>query len=185
MEKIMIDMDNVITDGNFNKIIEEYFKIKVDMNKEKSYYYVQKYANKNKENFWNYVKDKNFYSNAKLLDGCFETLKQLAEKYDLYIVTSYLWIETIDLSGENLKNKYNYLRENLPFIKPENYIFTTNKNILNFDIKIDDKPENLKNAKIKLLFTAWHNKDLTDETLTNKNYIRVNNWHEILEILNK
>ena len=36
---------------------------------------------------------------------------------------------------------------------------------------------------MKLLFTAWHNKDLTDDELKKQNIIRVNNWKEIASIL--
>ena len=30
MKTLMIDMDDVITSGNFNKLIEDYFNIKID-----------------------------------------------------------------------------------------------------------------------------------------------------------
>lgn len=149
----------------------------------KVYAYVQECTKTRAEEFWNYVKDKNFYYQAPLLEGVFDVLKQLNEVYDIYIVTSYLWKETIDLSGNNLKDKYYYLQEMLPFIEPEKYIFTTNKNIMNFDIRIDDRLNNLKGAETKLLFTAWHNKNISNEELKHKNIIRVNNWKEIGDIL--
>ena len=38
-------------------------------------------------------------------------------------------------------------------------------------------------AEIKLLFTAYHNVNITDEELKAKNLIRVNNWKEIEKIL--
>ena len=71
----------------------------------------------------------------------------------------------------------------MDFIPPHNYIFTADKSIINCDIKIDDKIKNIEGAKTKLLFTAWHNKELTDEDLKLENIIRVNNWKEIEEIL--
>ena len=55
--------------------------------------------------------------------------------------------------------------------------------LLNCDIKIDDRLDNLQNAKIKLLFTAYHNKGLDDEYLHSLGVIRVNNWLEIKKIL--
>ena len=64
-----------------------------------------------------------------------------------------------------------------------NYIFINNKSLLNCDIKIDDRLDNLQNAKIKLLFTAYHNKGLDDEYLHSLGVIRVNNWLEIKKIL--
>ena len=59
----------------------------------------------------------------------------------------------------------------------------TNKNLIRTDVRIDDKIENLKNGRIKLLYTAWHNMDYSDEYLKKKNIIRVNNWQDIRRIL--
>ena len=183
MKTVMIDMDNVLTDGVFKEYIEEFYKIEIDLNEIKDYAYVQKLTKKDSKQFWEFVQDKNFYLEAPLFQDCYEVLEKLNSKYDLYIVTSYLWNEEIDVSGHNLKNKYYYLKERLHFIGPEKYIFTTNKSLMNFDIRIDDRLNNLSGATTKLLFTAWHNKDLSKEELKKKNTIRVNSWKEIEDIL--
>ena len=185
MKTVMVDMDNVITDGVFKEYIEEFYEIKIDLDEVKTYAYVQELTKERYEEFWNYVKEKDFYFNAPLLEGCYEVLKKLNEKYDVYILTSYLWNEALDLSGDNLKNKYYYLKKMLPFIKPEKYIFSTTKQLMNFDIRIDDRINNLKGADIKLLFTAWHNKDISKEDLQKENVIRVDNWYDIEKILNE
>ncbi len=185
MKTIMLDMDNVITDGSFKELIEEFLNTEINLEQTTEYDYVQKYTAPFKKEFWEWIKDKNFYENAPLLDNCKEVLERINDKFNIFIVTSYLWKETIDLSSNNLKNKYEYLRKELPFISPEKYIFTTNKNLLNFDIKIDDRIDNLKGGKIKILFTAWHNKNISDEELQKENIIRVNNWQEIEKILTK
>ena len=65
----------------------------------------------------------------------------------------------------------------------ENYIFITNKSLLDCDIKIDDKLDNLKNAKIKLLFDSYHNKGLSDDYLKSVGVVRVHSWLEIKDIL--
>lgn len=183
MKTLMIDMDNVITDGVFKKYLEEFYSKKIDLDEIKIYTYVQEVTKENSLKFWEYVQDKNFYDQAPLLEGCYEVLEKLNKKFDVYIVTSYLWNEEIDLSGNNLANKYYYLRKMLPFIKPEKYIFTTNKSIMNFDIRIDDQIKNLKGADTKLLFSAWHNRDIKDRELTLENVIRVNNWFDVWKIL--
>lgn len=178
MKTLMVDMDNVITDGIFLDLINEFLDTDYKLLDLKNYY-LQELITDRKEEFWNYVKDKNFYDKASLFEDCFEVLKRLNTKYDIYIVTAYLWNDYLDISGDNLRNKYYYLRENLSFIKPEKYIFTTNKNIMDFDIRIDDKLENVVKAEVSLLFTAWHNKDLDDEYLKEKDVIRVNSWKDI------
>jgi len=82
-----------------------------------------------------------------------------------------------------LKHKFEFLLKNLPFLDPNKFTFQTNKSILNCEIKIDDKMENLKNAEIKLLYTAYHNENISDDELRKENIIRVNNWKEIRKIL--
>ena len=179
MKTLMIDMDDVITNGNFNRYIEEFMGIKIDMDKITNYEYVQDLVSSRKDEFWRHVENLDLYKGAPLFENCYNVLEKLNKKYDLYIVTSYLWRDGIDISGKNLGYKYYYLKEMLPFIDPSKYIFTTNKNLLNFDIKIDDKVSNLDGASTKILFNRWHNKNKEYD----KSIIRVNNWKEIEEVL--
>lgn len=182
MKTLMVDMDNVITDSIFLDLINEFLDTNYKLLDLKNYY-LQELISDRKEEFWNFVRNKNFYDGASLFTDCFEVLEKLNTKYDIYIVTAYLWNDYLDISGDNLKNKYYYLREKLPFIGPEKYIFTTNKNIMNFDIRIDDKLENVIRAEVSFLFTAWHNRDLDDLYLKEKDVIRVNSWKDIEKAL--
>jgi len=54
---------------------------------------------------------------------------------------------------------------------------------MNFDIRIDDKLENIEKSTTKILFSAWHNLSLDDNYLKKINVIRVNNWYDIEQIL--
>lgn len=182
MKTIMVDMDDVLTNGNFSKILEDYLGFKQDYDNIKNYY-IQDILGDKKDDFFNKFKDMNVYENATLLPDCYDTLKELSQNYKIYICTDYIWREIIEYAGNNLKNKYNFLHEKLDFIEPRNYIFTADKSIVNCDIKIDDKVNNIDGASIKLLFTAWHNKELSNEQLEKENIVRVNNWKEIGEIL--
>lgn len=179
MKTLMIDMDDVITGAKFFEYICEFLGNDIDINTVETYYLQDLIADQ-KEEFWEWIKDKNFYDNAPLYSDAYQVIEKLTKKYDIYIVTAYLWNDVIDISGKNLNNKYNYLREKLPFINPDHYIFTTNKNLLQFDIRIDDRLHNVKNAKLGLLFDAWHNKK---EEWENENIKRVHNWKEIESIL--
>ncbi len=174
MKTLMIDMDNVITDGAYLGIIEQTIGRKIEVG---DTFFLQELL-PDKDAFWESMKDKSFYGDAPLIKDSYEVLEKLNKVYDIYIVTSYIWDQEHDISASNLKYKYEYLRDKLPFIPTSKYIFTTNKNLLNFDIAIDDRKNNLKSAKEKYLFTAWHNHDdvLTDE-------IRVSSWKEIEKLL--
>ena len=183
MKRIMIDMDNVITNPLFLEFINEFLgtNYKLDDLEE---YYLQKLITKDSNKFWNFINNKNLYEGIELFDGCYEVLEKLNKKYDLYIVTAYIWGDSYDEFIVNtLRDKYLFLREKLPFIRQEKYIFTINKNIMNFDVRIDDRLNNLAGADIKLLFSAWHNKNYSDTELKENNVIRVNNWKDVEKIL--
>jgi len=178
----MVDMDEVLTEKNFSRLIEEYLGYIPDYDSLKGYY-LQDLLKDKKEDFFKYFKDINMYKYAKLLPDCYDTLKELSKIYEIYICTDYIFREIIEYAGNNLKNKYEFLYKELDFIKPQNYIFTADKSIINCDIKIDDKLENIKGAKTKLLFTAYHNKNIDDKELDKEGIVRVNNWKEIGNIL--
>ncbi len=182
MKSIMVDMDDVLTYGNFTKILEDYLGYKPDYDNIKNYY-MQDILGDKKGNFFSKFKDMDMYESANLLPDCYEVLKELSKYYKIYICTDYIWREIVKYAGNNLKNKYNFLYEKLDFINPRNFIFTADKSIVNCDIKIDDRINNIEGAKTKLLFTAWHNKDLSDEELKKQGIIRVNNWKEIRKVL--
>lgn len=182
MKSIMIDMDNVITEGNFSRILEEYLGYKPDYKSLKGYY-LQELLGDKKDDFFNKFKDINLYKKAKLLPNCYDVLKKLNKHYKIYICTDYIWKEIVEYAGNNLKNKYNFLYKKLNFIEPKNYIFAFDKSVIKCDIKIDDKIENIMDADIKILYTAYHNKNISEEELKEKNIIRVNNWKDVYEVL--
>lgn len=121
----------------------------------------------------------NAYEGVSLLPGARDVLAKLNRKYDLYIVTNFNWENHQEYIGDHLKNKYEFLTKELPFITPSQIIFTRHKNNVNFDIRIDDNPEHLGNGKIKLLFDSPANQDVHPEDLLRNRIIRVNNWREI------
>ena len=182
MNKLFIDMDNCITDSKILDYINEFLHTNYELDKQTNFYLQDLTGNK-KSKFFDFLKDKNLYGDYPLKDNCFDVLNNLNEIYDIYIITSYIWNYNIDISGDNLKNKYYYLREKLSFILPEKYIFTTNKNIINADIMIDDKLDNLSSAKVKILFDAWHNRNIDDDKLKEMGVVRVCNWLEVLDLL--
>ena len=178
---IMVDMDEVITEGGFLYLINEYLGTNYTKEDVGGYYMQDLVPDKDK--FFKYFISKNMYDYNILLPNVKEVLEELQKYYDIYIGTSYIIPELPRESSMILKYKHEFLYDNLPFIKPENYIFITNKSLLDCDIKIDDKLDNLKNAKIKLLFDSYHNKGLSDDYLKSVGVVRVHSWLEIKDIL--
>ena len=77
-----------------------------------------------------------------------------------------------------------FLLKTFPFLNPKNFIFTSRKDIVDCDIKIDDKVGNLKGlGEVKILIDGHHNKAYTEEELKMRGIKRVTTWKEIEEIL--
>lgn len=178
MKRLMVDMDEVITTGGFFKAITNFLGEDIDINTVDTYF-LQTLLGNRKDEFWESVKDTNFYDGMPLMEDCYEILEKLNKQFDLYIVTAYLWDGNPDCSSNNLKFKYEYLKEKLPFIPTNKYIFTSNKGLMHFDIRIDDRPNNLVGAETKLMFDQWHNR----KELEDKDIIRVFSWKEVYNIL--
>lgn len=180
---IMVDMDEVITTGGLLYLINKFLGTNYKEADFKTFYMQDIVPNK--DDFFKFFIKENMYNYGYLLDNVREVLKELNEQYDIYIGTSYLFPEIPDKCGHILLQKFEYLRENLPFISPYRYIFVCDKSILKFDIKIDDNILNLSGSKKKFLFTSYHNLNIPKEELDKQNIERVNNWIEIKNILLK
>ena len=184
MKKIMVDMDEVICGGGFLNLVNEFLEANYKIEDIKIYY-IQDLIPKERYKEWSkFFNAKNVYDYCEMIEDTYEVLENLSKKYEIYIATDYIFRDNKEYSANILKNKFNWLYEKLPFIEPSNYVFTVNKEIINCDIKIDDKLSNLKGkAETKMLFTAYHNKTITEEELKQEGAIRVNGWKDIEKIL--
>ena len=142
------------------------------------------------DEFNKFINGRNMYENAYILPGAIETIKRLNEVYDIYICSSCVNPLDVKGSGRVFTDKYNFLLENLPFIKPSNFIFTSAKHLFKADIKIDDRLSNFEgdDIEIKILFPSYHNNDLTVDELTAVGVVRAGyswrkGWQEVEKML--
>lgn len=180
---LFVDMDDVIVKGGLLYLINKFLNTNYEEKDFDGFYMQDVIPMEKRKEFFDFVKNENVYEHGTMLEGCKEVLKELNEKYNLFISTSYIWREIPTESGKVLVQKFEYLTRELPFITPYQYIFISDKTVLNADIMIDDRPKNLINAKRKLLFSAFHNLSVSDEELKKLNITRVNSWDEIKKIL--
>lgn len=185
MKKIMIDMDDVICTGGYLNLINKYLKTDYKIEDFKDYFLEEILISKEeKEKYFDYFFNQNVYKHSYLIENAKEVLMKLNKEYDLYICTAYFHPDRIEKSGLHCMNKYEWLVNNLPFIDASHFVFINDKTMFKCDIKIDDRINNLEgDAPLKLLFDAWHNRDISDEDLKEKGIIRVKNWLEIEKIL--
>lgn len=183
MKTIMVDLDDTLVSGGYLDIVNEYLNKDYKEEDITEYRFESLLPNGITEDYVNYYYEKDIYSYTKILDDAKEVLEKLNEKYDICICSAYVFPEGIDRSYIHLANKYKYLHKEFPFLNVNNYIFTSRKDLVTCDIKIDDRIDNLKGDCVKLLYTARHNKHVTKEELDKLGIKRVNNWKEIEEIL--
>lgn len=179
MKTIMIDLDDTLVSGGYLDIINEYLNTNHKEEDITEYRFETLLPDGITEDYIDYYYQKDVYSYTKLFHQAKETLEKLNDKYDICICSAYVFPEGLERSYIHLANKYKYLVKEFPFIKPDNYIFTSRKDLVKCDIKIDDKIDNLKGDCVKLLYTARHNKNVSQEELDKLGIIRVNNWEEI------
>ncbi len=181
---IMIDMDEVIVVGKFSDYLVEFLgNVNFDnlhtqnrqdliKGREEEFRKIYKYKNLYKDENGNYIAP---------LSDCVDVIEKLNERYDVYIVTSYIWKEDVIDAATNLKNKFEYLQYWFPFIDTNKFIFMTDKAKIHYDIGIDDRISNLESCNRKLLFTEFRNKNVTKKELENIGIKRVNNWLDVVK----
>lgn len=112
-----------------------------------------------------------FFRNLPVMEGAIETVKQLMEDYEIYIVSAAMEFPL------SLFEKHEWLAEHFPFISWRNIIFCGDKSIIDTDYLIDDHCKNLDFCKGKpLMFTAFHN-------VEKDHHQRINHWSEVPALL--
>ena len=185
MKSLLIDVDEVLAHSTMLDEINSYLHANYKFEDFTEYYLDDVIGNdEEKAKFYEVLKTKDLYQNAKVFDGAVQALKELNEKYDIYICSACVMFCCPYESGKYFQQKFDFIVRNFPFLDPDKIILTGAKNLFEADVQIDDRLKNLKgNVKTKLLFDSYHNKNISKEELEEKNVIRVHNWEEIKKIL--
>ncbi len=173
MKTIAIDMDEVLADTahKLKKIYtEEYGKSwseedmrGKDVRKILPPEFLEKYVE--------ILNKPGFFRDLELFTDADKVVEELNKKYEVYIVSAAMEFPN------SLKDKYEWIKENFPFISWRQIHLCGLKYIVQTDVMIDDRTRNFKFFKgRKLLYTAYHN-------VNEEGYERVNNWQEIAEKL--
>lgn len=197
MEKkkdILVDVDEVIVFSGFVEAVNDFMGTNYVIDDFTEYYIDEVAIPKDKmDEFNKFLNNRNLYDYAEILPGAIETLEELNRKYNVYLLTSCVNEANLDGCGRVFMDKYNFLRKNLPFINPKQFIFTGSKGLFKAYAKIDNLLENFNSdeeIEIKILFPSYHNKDITDEELKEKGVIRAGfdwrtGWEEVKKLLLK
>lgn len=173
MERIILDMDNVMAEVNPQYVV--FFK-KIygkDLDLDELVEHQKNGTFPDYSLLHHLLEQPLFFRTMTVMKDAEKVVEALNKKYELFIVSAAM---TYPLS---LNEKLDWLAEHFPFIKPKQIAFVGSKKFACGDIMIDDKVSNLDtfNGR-KLLFTHPNNLKYTDDK-----YTRVNNWKEIADIL--
>lgn len=120
-----------------------------------------------------HVRQKGFFRNVPVVPSAIEIVKQLNERYEVFIVSSAMEFPN------SLEEKYFWMEEHFPFISWKQLVLCGSKTVVKGDFMIDDHFKNLDYFQGKtFLFTQPHNHGLNE-----KSHHRINSWNEAAGVL--
>lgn len=185
-QKLLVDFDDTICQSVFLKKVNAFLGTDYKIDHFKDYVIDDIVPKNRREEFFATFFDTDPYEGLPFIDGAKEALKKLNKKYDVYVCSSCVMLNSPKSSAKLFSSKYQFLIKELPFLDPKKFIFTSAKDVICGDIIIDDYFHNLRaNIPVKLLFDSYHNKEITDEMIAERGAQRVKGWKEVCDILLK
>ena len=136
---------------------------------------------KDMDDFFEYYLNDNTYKGAKPIPGALSGVEKLCKHFDVFIITA---TERARKFAREFADKFNWMLDYMPFFNPRKIIMANDKSIINADIIIDDRLRHLTdNYKTKILFTAYHNKKVTQAELDEIGAVRVSGWEDLVDLL--
>ena len=181
MEKltILVDMDDCIENLSavWVNYLNERYGTEVSV-ADITYWDISKaFPGLSKEQVYGALRETALWERVRPLPGSVKYLKRIIDDgNDVFIVTA-SHPDTVGVKMNTVLFKY------FPFIPYQNIIISSKKQMISGDILIDDGVHNLGGNYMGMLFTANHNKSVTDEELMKLNAVRVDNWKEVYELI--
>jgi 5'-nucleotidase len=175
MERVIIDMDEVIADP-MNEMIAWYRREHggdVDYEKMLVGSWIRGFPDVHQPMIWDRLRAPGFFRHLPVMKDSVDVLRAINDRYELFIVSAATEFPN------SLKDKIEWLEDHFPFLSWKQIALCGSKDLICGDYMIDDHLKNLKNFKGKpYLFTAAHNLGVTG-------YDRINDWQEAAAIFLK
>ncbi len=175
MERIIIDMDEVIADpmGDMVRWYKDKYGQDVDYQKMLGGSWLRGFPPEHQSIVKERLMTEGFFRGLSVMKDSVEVLKALNERYEVFIVSAATEFPN------SLRDKLEWLLEHFPFFSWKQLTLCGDKRLVYGDYMIDDHVRNLQhfNGK-KYLFTSAHNLDV-------EGYDRINNWKEAADIFLK
>lgn len=177
--KIAIDFDEVLF-PTLEKILELYNKKhdeQMTLSQITTYNLYECLDNAIADELISLFVDKSIYNNLQPYKGSIKAIKTLVDKgHEVYIATA------SDI--RNMEWKEKLLQRHFPFIPKENLIRIHNKKLLEVDVMVEDKLDNLiQTFAERICFSQPWNEDKEADYVYS--IYRIHNWGEINNIINE
>lgn len=168
MERIIIDMDEVIADpmGAMINWYEKEFDQKVNYDSIREGSWLKGFPDEHQQLVLEKLYSPGFFRHLPVMDDAVDVLKEMNQRYEIFIVSA-----AVEFPN-SLKDKHDWLLEYFPYFTWKQLVLCGDKRMIMGDYMIDDHLKNLIHFKgKKLLYSALHNREV-------QGYQRLNNWKE-------
>ena len=177
--KIAIDFDSTLF-PTMEKVIEVYnkrYETNIELSQITTYDLHDSFEENVADELIELFVDKEVYSSLCPYKGAVRAVKTLIEQgHEVYIATS--------TDVRNMEWKEQLLQKHFPFIPKNNLIRIHNKELLNVDVLVEDKLDNLKSTFAdRVCFNQPWNAD--EEADYVYSISRIHHWGEIVNIINE
>lgn len=172
MERIIIDMDEVIADpmGEMINWYKEHYGLDIDYTKMTSGSWVKGFPEQHQQLVRERLMSPGFFRNLPVMPDSTEVLGELNKVYEVFIVSAATEFPN------SLKDKLDWLLQHFPFFTWRQLVLCGDKRMISGDHMIDDHPRNLVHFPgRKYLYHSPHNITVTD-------YQRLHNWKEAASV---
>jgi 5'-nucleotidase len=170
-KRLIIDMDDVMADatGQFITTYEKEYGVRIPREQLNFQEEMRGFPAQHHEEIYKFTFRKDFFRTMEVHVSAQEVVRELNEKYNLFIVSSAMEFPN------SLNEKLEWLAEHFPFLHWKQFVFCGNKAVVHGDYMIDDMVYNLETFNgEKFLFTAPHN-------MQYNHLNRLNDWKEVGE----
>jgi len=168
MERVIIDMDEVIADpmGQMISWYNSEYGLPVDYKLMEAGSWVKGFPAQHQAMIRERLFEQGFFRNLPVMEDSREVLEEMNRRYELFIVSA-----AVEFPN-SLKDKVEWLMDNFPFFSWRQIVLCGDKRMVYGDHMIDDHVRNLEHFNgNKYLYSSPHN-------ITVTGYQRINNWKE-------
>ena len=171
MERVIIDMDEVIADpmGEMIRWYKEKHGLDVDYNKMLGGSWIKGFPEQHQTMVRERLVGPGFFRNLPVMKDSVEVIGEMNKRYEIFIVSAATEFPN------SLRDKFDWLAEHFPFLTWRQLVLCGDKRVICGDHMIDDHVRTVFSLTGKhYLFTSAHNVNIND-------YTRLEDWQDVAQ----